>query len=989
MKHQSAPIWTGAIAKWVKRPAPPLPLSLVVHTSSGEHRTVGTVEMQDAVHAFYSQLYNNGDVFTLPSRCDLHADIWPSYLTFDTFHDTLTQVIGASSAARAPGLHGTYYKLLPPEGVRAFSKFCYHILTTGVFPDTWFNIKVVLIPKKQGTLSLKDLRPLSIAPVPYRLFGKTLLRMASHAVSGIHSHSVGGVPGRSAQSAFLRVSMIIEHVRLQHGSFAGLAIDTQKFFDCIPFALALDCLLHVGLPPLIAHLWCSFIIHIRRYVAIKHTISTHPILCDRGVPQGDPISMFAAAAALACWLEELDRIPRHIHTEAWVFVDDRLLAERIFADQPWLSHAFHAACQWDSRWSFSTRPKTVAFGFGPSFSPPVWPSGELVQLDAAPVYLGVPLPIPGFSRSSFFEPILADCHCILDRVLSSQHCTTLAARRYAVSGIIQKKLTYASSVYRLTNKQYLSLRGKIFNLVYNKPLASYDAAVALVLQGHILDYKFAARYSSICAWERFFAAGGLSDFTRYWPPPSSPKGVGPLSLLQTDLQYLGWSLDADKAHATDGNGSVCWTLGSAPKSRFSMPSALPTERLFCNSLLALPLFGSVLKALILMPPLVFIAPGKAIPPVSCLSALFPMLTVLPFGFGKCTNVSLLRALTVMLRLVTFPTSYFAVLILNIYGMATAAFRVYKAYLTLRAIASSKAAWREENVPLIAQVMRHLFKGKSALYGADSHRKVKQNFKCEDREREVDLPLILNPSPLGRGNRELRYWGGKLSSISKETDRIKRVDHTTSTEGEDPGFPIKAFEEWMHLRPMAVGIPATCIAMSVASASKTYPDILVEIEKAMGSTRVMNKEVVFIKTSLEVTSLLADYHTHVDQTAPTPMEIFEKHRGQSSAGKAGAEIYERYTEIIKRISGTIATLREFFDFERIRKLSKISGAISQRPDDMLIPPTGSHGAVHYWLPAYGREIPSEYVLENIYERAYESSPDSDQAIMFHGTNLDDL
>ena len=70
------------------------------------------------------------------------------------------------------------------------------------------------------------------------------------------------------------------------------------------------------------------------------------------------------------------------------------------------------------------------------------------------------------------------------------------------------------------------------------------------------------------------------------------------------------------------------------------------------------------------------------------------------------------------------------------GKATAAFRVYKAYLTLRAIASSKGAWREENIPLIAQVMRHLFKGKSALYGADSHRKMKQGFKCDDRERWI-------------------------------------------------------------------------------------------------------------------------------------------------------------------------------------------------------------------------------------------------------------
>ena len=128
--------------------------------------------------------------------------------------------------------------------------------------------------------------------------------------------------------------------------------------------------------------------------------------------------------------------------------------------------------------------------------------------------------------------------------------------------------------------------------------------------------------------------------------------------------------------------------------------------------------------------------------------------------------------------------------------------------------------------------------------------------------------------------------------------------------------------------MAVGIPATCIATSIASASKPYPDILVEVEKALSSARAPNKDAAFIKTSLKVTSLVADYHKHVDETAPTPMGIFEKHGGQSGAGKAVAEIYERYTEIIKRISGTVATLREFFDFERMLKLSKMSGAIAR-------------------------------------------------------------
>ena len=90
MKSGSASTWTRVVARWVKRPSP---LSLEITSQGRVHRTVGTAEMQDAAHAFYTTLYNNGETIQLPSRRDVQADIWPSYLTFDNFHDTLTQVV--------------------------------------------------------------------------------------------------------------------------------------------------------------------------------------------------------------------------------------------------------------------------------------------------------------------------------------------------------------------------------------------------------------------------------------------------------------------------------------------------------------------------------------------------------------------------------------------------------------------------------------------------------------------------------------------------------------------------------------------------------------------------------------------------------------------------------------------------------------------------------------------------------------------------------
>ena len=283
---------------------------------------------------------------------------------------------------------------MPPEGLQLFTRLCLSVLETGIFPDVWYDVKVVLIPKKSGFLSFKDLRPLAIAPVPYRLFGKALLSLSGHAMSQLHGHSVGGVPGRSAQQALFKVCFIIEKVRSAKGSFPGLAIDTQKFFDCIPHALAYTSLLLIGVPPLVVHTWLSFVLGIRRFVSLKGSVSPVPIFSDRGIPQGDPISMLAAAAPLAVWLTDLEVIPPSPKATAWVFVDDRLLAEEHDGPTTWLQEAFSLTNSWDSSWGFSTRPKTVCFGFGPAFQALAWPDFEPVAIDVAPKYLGIVLPPP-------------------------------------------------------------------------------------------------------------------------------------------------------------------------------------------------------------------------------------------------------------------------------------------------------------------------------------------------------------------------------------------------------------------------------------------------------------------------------------------------------------------------------------------------------------------------------------------------------------------
>ena len=78
----------------------------------------------------------------------------------------------------------------------------------------------------------------------------------------------------------------------------------------------------------------------------------------------------------------------------------------------------------------------------------------------------------------------------------------MKVKRYVIDAILQKKLCYNSMIARMTDKQYSGLRSKTFKLVFHKPLASYTAAIALILKGHSLDYLFSAIYTSFTSRER-------------------------------------------------------------------------------------------------------------------------------------------------------------------------------------------------------------------------------------------------------------------------------------------------------------------------------------------------------------------------------------------------------------------------------------------------------------------------------------------------------
>ena len=261
------------------------------------------------------------------------------------------------------------------------------------------------IPKKQGKTSVKDLRPLTITPVCYRIFCKTLLLMHCEAQQNISEHSVGGVCGRSAFHAWLPAALMCESTwRLDPGvraTIQGVAIDTEKFFDNVPPDKACESLLHIGVPASVVATWQFMITNIRRFASLNGSVSKTDFGASLGIPQGDPLSMLAAATMLGAWANEMP----HDEVFAKVFVHDRLM---LSSNSQQLQQAFHTTQFWDGSFDFKTEAKTVAFGNNADIDNLWWLDGYEVKRQKQIEYLGVPLPLKNISASEFFKPILQD-----------------------------------------------------------------------------------------------------------------------------------------------------------------------------------------------------------------------------------------------------------------------------------------------------------------------------------------------------------------------------------------------------------------------------------------------------------------------------------------------------------------------------------------------------------------------------------------------------
>ncbi|WCJ22466.1 hypothetical protein M5689_004555 [Euphorbia peplus] len=146
------------------------------------------------VKDYFSSLFSDsvGDMDTVDMNClprrvteDMNGDL---LRPFDL--EEFRVAVFSMSPDKAPGPDGLnpafFQKIWSTIGDDVFSA-CNSWLQTGTFPDYLFATTVVLIPKTETPLTMKDLRPISLCNVLYKILAKVLANRLKEILPAIIS----------------------------------------------------------------------------------------------------------------------------------------------------------------------------------------------------------------------------------------------------------------------------------------------------------------------------------------------------------------------------------------------------------------------------------------------------------------------------------------------------------------------------------------------------------------------------------------------------------------------------------------------------------------------------------------------------------------------------------------------------------------------------------------------------------------------------------